>query len=400
MTPTKSEFECLEKYKEVVHYCNECRCGFCRENCPMYTVRTEFAHARGVCATVLGILDGVVSPSQHFAENLALCTTCGWCTQRCPLNLIREFTDAKGQIDLPKIVEATREELVSRSLVPPKVRDFLGSISNYGNPWKLPRARRGEWAKGTKIGIFKPKDEYLYYVGNTASYDARGNQIALSLGEVLLKSGVSVGILGNDEDCDGNDVKTLGEKGLFELLAEKNIKTFVKSGVKKIVALSPHAYNAIKNYYPQYGGTFEVVHFTQLLEKSIKSRKLRLTKKINAKVTFHDPCYLGRHNKEFDAPRNILRAVPGLKLLEMQRSRENSFCCGGGSANYYTDLLKCGENSPNRIRVREAHATGADILAVACPDCMTMLEDATKEEGLENKLIVRDISEIVRESSQ
>jgi Fe-S oxidoreductase len=364
------------------------------------TVRKESAHARGISAITLGLLEGNIRPSQHLAENLALCTTCGWCKQRCPLNLIDEFTSVKGEIDMPKIVEAFREELVQKSLVPSKVRDFLENVCNYGNPWKLPRKKRGEWTKGTDIGQYKSGDEFLYYVGSTGSYDARGNEIARSLGEVLLKSGVSFGILGSDEDSDGNDVKTLGEKGLFQLLADKNVQTFKKLGVKKIVALSPHAYNAMKNYYPLYGGNFEVMHYTQLLRNIIKSGKLHISKGYNARVTYHDPCYLGRHNKEYDAPREILQAIPGIKLIEMQRSRENSFCCGGGGANFYTDLLKCGENSPNRIRVREAYNTGAEILAVACPNCVTMLEDATKEEGLEEKLIVRDISEIVKKSCQ
>jgi Fe-S oxidoreductase len=362
------------------------------------TVRKESAFARGISAIALGLLEGTIRPSQRLAENLALCTTCGWCTQRCPLNLIDEFTSVKGQIDMPQIVEAFREELVEKSLVPPKVRDFLENIRNYGNPWKLPRKKRGEWTKGTEIRQYQSGDEFLYFVGSTGSYDTRGNEIARALGEVLLKSGVSFGILGCDEDSDGNDVNTLGEKGLFQLLADKNIQTFKKLGVRNIVTLSPHAYNAMKNHYPSYGGNFEVMHYTQLLWKIIKSRKLQFSKGLNARVTYHDPCFLGRYNKEYDAPREILRAIPGIKLVEMERNREDSFCCGGGGANFYTDLLGGRENSPNRIRVREAHNTGAEILAVACPNCMTMLEDAAKEEGLEEKLVVRDVSEIVKES--
>jgi Fe-S oxidoreductase len=235
-------------------------------------------------------------------------------------------------------------------------------------------------------------------VGSTGSYDARGNEIARSLGEVLLKGGVSLGILGSDEDSDGNDVKTLGEKGLFQLLADRNIQLFKKLGVKNIVTLSPHAYNTLKNHYPLRGGSFDVMHYTQLLREILRSGKLRLSGSLNGRVTYHDPCFLGRYNKEYDAAREILQAVPGVKLVEMQRSRENSFCCGGGAANFYTDLLKRGGSSPNRIRVREAYETGAETLAVACPNCMTMLEDAAKEEGLEDKLAIKDISEIVKES--
>jgi Fe-S oxidoreductase len=226
------------------------------------------------------------------------------------------------------------------------------------------------------------------------SYDPRGNESAKALGEILLKSGISYGVLGSDEDCDGNEVNILGERGLFHMLEEKNIRKFKKLNVKKIVALSPHAYNVIKNEYRE---KFEVMHYTQFLQKIIKNGKLDISNGLKARVTYHDPCFLGRYNGEYDAPREILLNIPGIKLIEMERNRENSFCCGGGGANFYTNLLGGGEKSPNRIRIREAYNTGADILAVTCPTCMMMLEDAAKDEGLEEKLAIKDISEIIKE---
>jgi Fe-S oxidoreductase len=182
-------------------------------------------------------------------------------------------------------------------------------------------------------------------------------------------------------------------------LAKKNIDTFEKLGVKKIVTLSPHAYNAIKNDYPQYGANFKVQHYVQILREIIDRGELDVSKGLDARVTYHDPCFLGRYNGEYDAPREILNRIPGVDLVEMERNRENSFCCGGGSGNFYTDLFGSIENSPARIRIREAHETGADILAVACPSCMIMLEDALKVEGLEKNLKIMDISEIVKKGT-
>jgi Fe-S oxidoreductase len=210
-----------------------------------------------------------------------------------------------------------------------------------------------------------------------------------------LEAGLSFGILGSKEECDGNEVKMLGEKRIFEMLVEKNIEIFSDLGITKIITLSPHSYNAFRNYYPD---KFEVFHYTQILCDLIKRGKLDVSKGLNAKVTYHDSCFLGRHNSEYESPREILNAIPGIELLEMERNRENAFCCGGGSGNFYTDFFGGGEYGPARIRVREAYETGADILAVACPSCMTMLSDAVKSEGLEQKLIVKDISEIVRDS--
>jgi Fe-S oxidoreductase len=174
---------------------------------------------------------------------------------------------------------------------------------------------------------------------------------------------------------------------------------FEKLGVKKIVTLSPHAYNAIKNDYSKYHANFEVYHYVQILREIIGTGGLDVSKGLEARVTYHDPCFLGRYNGEYDAPREILKNIPGIELVEMERNWENSFCCGGGSGNFYTDLFGSAENSPARIRIREAHETGADILAVACPSCMIMLEDALKTDGLEANLKVMDISEIVKKAA-
>ncbi|NLB18310.1 MAG: (Fe-S)-binding protein, partial [Syntrophomonadaceae bacterium] len=172
---------------------------------------------------------------------------------------------------------------------------------------------------------------------------------------------------------------------------------FNRLGVKKVITLSPHAFNAMKKYYPEYGAGFETLHYTQLLWELIKSKKLN-PGKLETRVTYHDPCYLGRHNGEYQVPRKVLQSIPGLTLIEMRRNRKDSFCCGGGGGNFFTDILGSGPDSPAVVRVKEEVTTGAEVLAVACPNCAKMFEDAIKAEGLENHLRVRDMCELVLES--
>lgn len=387
----------IERHKDILFRCY--KCGYCKyasvppyflPSCPSYErFKFDTYTAGGRMQIAYGLTEQNLKWTDHLAEIIYACTMCGSCAYQCPHAISDNIID---------IIEALREELVERGLAPPKVRDFLENTYKYGNPWKEPRKNRSEWTKGTEIRRYESGDEFLYYVGCVGSYDPRSKKIAKALGEILLESRISFGVLGNDEDCNGNEANMLGEKGLFQLLAEKNIHKFKKLDVKKIVTLSPHAYNSIKNEYPKYGGNFEVIHYTQLVREIMRRGKLDVSKGLNARVAYHDPCFLGRYNEEYDAPRDILRDIPGIELVEMKRNRENSFCCGGGGGNFYMDFLDVGEESPSRIRIREAYNTGAEILATACPTCTYMFDDAVKMEGLEEKIAVRDISEIVKES--
>jgi Fe-S oxidoreductase len=220
--------------------------------------------------------------------------------------------------------------------------------------------------------------------------------MARSVATLLADTGVSFGILGEDERSDGNDVKALGEAGLYEHLAKQNIDILKERGVKKIITLSPHGYNAIKNEYPESGGAFEVYHYTQVLGLMMNDKMLK--GRLNAKVTFHDPCYLGRWNDEYWGPRFALGSIPGVELAEMDRNMKDALCCGGGGGNFYTDILGSGKDSAAQVRVREAVETGAEILAVACPLCYKMLDDAVKAEDLDDRIRVMDVAEIVNES--
>jgi len=297
--------------------------------------------------------------------------------------------------DIVDWIVGARSDMVEKGKIPPRVAHFFESVYGYGNPLKLLRSDRAAWANGTKM--YAPGDEYLLYVGCLGSYDENGQKMARSLVDVLNAAGVSFGILGSDEECCGNEVYMMGEMGLFQTLAEKNNQKFKELGVKKIVTLSPHAYNTMKNKYPAFGGSFEVCHYTQLLNDLVKKNKIKLPQ-VKARVTYQDPCFLGRYNKIYEEPRHILQSIPDLELVEMKKNRVDAFCCGGGSGNFIMDLLAGGEDSPARVRIREAYATGADTLAVACPSCLTMFTDAVKAEDLDDKLAVKDISQIVGES--
>jgi len=378
------------RYEEIVHRCF--RCGYCKFtsdysdfNCPSYRkFFFESYSPGGRMWLIQAWLNDEIKNSDRFQEILFSCATCANCVEHCVLT----FSD-----DLVNIFTAAREELVNKGVIPPGVRDYLKNINISGNPYKEPADERGRWADGTPVETYDGQ-EYLFYIGCVGSYDERAKKIARAVGNVLIRAGVSIGILGNRETCDGNEVRALGEMGLFRFLAEQNIALFKGLGAKKIITLDPHAFNAFKQDYSGLGGEFETYHYTQILAPLIQSGKIPL-KEYKATITYHDPCYLGRHNSEYDSPRRILKSIPGVELIEMDQSRENAFCCGGGGGNFFTDILGGGEDSPNRVRVRQALDTGAQIIAVSCPQCAKMLDDAVKAEELEEKLEVLDIGEIV-----
>jgi Fe-S oxidoreductase len=378
------------EYEEIIHRCF--RCGYCKLtedylalNCPPYRkFRFESYSPGGRLWLIRAWLDGGLATSERLGEILYSCATCGNCMEHC----VMKFRD-----ELVNIMVAARTEMVDRGIIPPLVRDTLKSIHVHGNPYKLPEGERGDWAKGLEVPFFQDQD-FLFYVGCVGSYDERGQKIARAVTGLFERAGLSFGILGTEETCDGNEVRALGEAGLFQFLVEKNIETFQSKGITRIITLSPHGFNAMKNNYPGLGGTFEVRHYTQVLAELLKDGRLEPPAH-PVTVTYHDPCYLGRHNNEYEAPRDVLRSIPGLTLKEMEQNRGNALCCGGGGGNYLTDILGGGSDAPNRIRVRQALATEADVLVVACPQCAKMLEDGLKAEEPDEKLAVMDVAELL-----
>ena len=381
-----------QDYASQIHRCF--RCGYCKFptayvdfNCPPYKrFRFDTYSTGGRLWLTKAWLDGDVEWSERLADILYTCTMCRNCVEQCPMRFAPDIVDW---------IVGARSDMVERGKIPPRVARFFEAVHGYGNPLKLLRSDRGAWADGVKA--YSPGDEYLLYIGCLGSYDENGQRMARSLTDVLSAAGVSFGILGNDEECCGNEIYMLGEMGLFQVLAEKNSQQFKELGVRKIITLSPHAYNVMKNIYPDSGESLKVYHYTQVLNSLARDKKLKFSGN-KAKVTYQDPCFLGRYNQIYDEPRQVLQSIPGIELVEMKRNRKDSFCCGGGSGNFIMDLLAGSEDSPGRVRVREAYETGAATLAVACPSCLTIFTDAAKTEDLDTKLAVKDISQIVKES--
>jgi Fe-S oxidoreductase len=383
------------KYEELLHRCF--RCGWCKLpvnfmdiNCPSYLkYRFETYSPGGRLWLLRAWLLGEMEAGNRFKEILFSCATCKNCVEACGIPGIKDR--------LVDIMIAAREEIVNTGKLPPSIRNYLTEIYNRGNPFKRPQSERGDWAKGLDVPLYD-KHDYLLYVGDVGSFDETAIQMTRAVVALMGNAGVSFGILGEHETSDGNDVKALGEQALSEHLAAANIEQFKQSGVTRIVALSPHAFNAMKNDYPQMGGAFEVSHYTQLLNEIITRTPPRGSFK--HRVTYHDPCYLGRWNGVYLEPRHVLQSVPGLDYIEMDRSGSSALCCGGGGGNYFTDMLGSGEGSSSRVRIREARERGAEVIAVACPICKKMLDDAVKDEGLEEQLRVMDVAQIVLEAGE
>lgn len=380
------------KYNDMIHRCF--RCGYCKfptdwsdiTNCPPYArFRLESYSAGGRLWLIRAWLNNEIEWSANLAKILYTCVSCKNCVEKCP----HSFKD-----EVVNMIIAAKTAMVDQGQVPKPVTDFLTNVQLHGNPYGLSAKKREEWMAGLGLEPFQGQD-YLFYVGCEGSYDTRARDAARATATLLQQAGLSFGVLGSREISDGNEVGMMGEDALLEDLAGKNIALFSELGVKKIITLSPHAYNVFKNRYPEFGGNFDVFHHSQVLAGLVEQGRLTMPGRPDTLMTFHDPCFLGRWNQEYTAPRKVLGAVPGVAIVEMQCNRQGALCCGGGAGNFLTDFLGGGEDSPSRIRAREAYATGAAVLAVACPNCLTMLEDAVKVEGLDNNIEVRDISEIV-----
>jgi Fe-S oxidoreductase len=323
------------------------------------------------------------------AETLWACTTCRACVEVCPV----------GIEHVPIIVEM-RRSLLDEGEMDPKLQEALTNLAKYGNSFGISDRMRAKW---TKELPFKIKDarkepvEYLWFVGDFASFDQRVQDITRKVAKVFQQTGLDFGILYEGERNAGNDVRRVGEEGLFQMLAEQNMKSLGKATFKTIVTTDPHSLNALRNEYGQLGGNYEVIHYTELLCRLIESGELRFERPLGYHVTYHDPCYLGRYNRVFDAPRSILKAL-GLQFSEMGRCRENSFCCGAGGGRIWMTEMNIQER-PSVNRIREAIALGnTDYFVVACPKDVTMYMDAVKTSGNEGRIEVRDIIELVYEA--
>lgn len=311
------------------------------------------------------------------------CTTCSTCTIRCP----------RG-IKPHELVIGIRAALIEGGRVPVTARDALESVFKHGNPWGRVRTKRSEWAAGLGVKDLSQGDKagLLCFVGCTAAYDPRVQDVARALAKCLSKAGVDFGILGNEESCCGNEVRRLGEEGLFETLVEDNLELFRRYDVSRMVTICPHGYNVFKNEYKD--ANLEVKHYTQYVAQLIDQGKVVFSGEVKKVVTYHDPCFLGKQNKVFDEPRRVIKAIPGVTFVELDRSREKSLCCEGGGGRMWVEASGSGQRL-GEMRIAQAIQAGAEMIATACPFCLRNLEDAVKTTGNEAKIQVKDIMELV-----
>jgi Fe-S oxidoreductase len=325
-------------------------------------------------------------------EELWACTTCRNCEDQCPV--MNEHVD--------KIIDLRRYLVLTEGKMQPDAQRAITNIERQGNPWGLNRKDRENWRElDESIHIPTVKEaqkageefEYLFWVGSMGSYDNRSQKIALAFAKLMNKAGIKFAILGNKEKNSGDTPRRLGQEFLFQDLANNNISEIEKAGVSKLVTIDPHAYNIFKNEYPDFGLEIEVYHHTELLAQWVRDGLLYPSHEIDQVITYHDSCYLGRYNEVYEAPREILRAIPGVRLVEMERNRETGMCCGAGGG-----LMWMEEHVGNRInvtRTEQALAVSPTVIGTGCPYCLTMLSDGTKAKEVEDNVQTLDIAELL-----
>ncbi|MGD9115991.1 MAG: (Fe-S)-binding protein [Dehalococcoidia bacterium] len=380
-------------------------CGNCQELCPAYnsgkmlnpkkliqdlkkhllTVGPELvaAKAKGEAAPA--------NPNVPLAENVIkldeiwACTTCGACDEVCPV-----WVD-----HIDKIVDLRRNLVMEQSSMPETAEGALRSIEDRGHPWRGTTLSRTDWAEGLDVKLMADDSDVdiLFWVGCTGALEERSTKISQAVAKLLKAAGVNFAILGTEESCCGEPARRMGNEYLFQMQAEKNIEILKNYGVKRIVAACPHGYNILKNEYPQFGGEYEVIHHTELIARLIKEGKLKVGKALSEVVTYHDACYLGRYNDIYQPPRQLIKAVPGIKLKEMERNKRRSFCCGAGGGHMWIEESE--GRRINEMRTEQVMETGAEKVVTACPFCMQMFEDGIKAKEAEEKLKVIDIAELL-----
>ncbi len=380
--------EIVADYKEIIDVIKESggdafkrcfQCGLCDAVCPWNRVRT-FSMRKLVRQATFGF-------TEIESEEMWLCTTCGRCPQQCP----RDVKQIESGVSLRRV--ATEYGVFPASVKP--IRTASGSLIGQGNPLGEERKKRADWAKGLSVKTFTEEMEVLYFPGCYPSYDPRLKKVSTATAKILNSAGVDFGILGAKENCCGESIRKTGDEELFKRLAKENIKTFIDNGVKKILVSSPHCYHTFKNEYPEFMVNFEVIHISQYLFELMNEGRLEFTKEYKKKVTYHDPCYLGRHNGIYDEPREVLKKISGLELNEMPESRVDSLCCGGGGGRVWMETQK-GERFGD-LRIEQAIGVGAELLVTCCPYCITMFEDSRITMGFDEKIEIKDITEIIQE---
>ncbi len=319
-------------------------------------------------------------------EAIWACTTCGWCVSSCPVMIDH----------IPNIVDQRRHLVMMEAKVPAALQNALRGLENNSNPWNVSSAAREDWIGDLPVPRMRDKGSaaYLLFVGCAGSFDSRNMDVMRALVKLLDHAGIDYAVLGREEGCCGDPARRVGHEYLFQMQAPINIETFKRYNVRKVLTACPHCFNSIANEYPDFGlENVEVIHHSELLSELVRDGRLKLKPGADLKVTYHDSCYLGRHNEVYEAPRDVLTAVPGVTITEMPRHRREGFCCGAGGGRMFME-----ESLGTRInhnRIAEAAATGAAEVCTACPFCLTMLGDAIKETDRSEQLRARDIAEVL-----
>jgi len=397
-------------WKQVLDMYSCTECGRCSSHCPatisgkelaprqlmlnlrdyLYenegeVLKVQAAAADGDAVAVT-VGENIVGERLIHDDVLWACTTCRACEEACPVLI--EYVD--------KIVDMRRHLVQEEARFPAELTRTFKSMETQGNPWGIDAGSRADWATGLDIPTIadKPDAEYLYFVGCAGSYDDRHKRTTQALVKVLRAAQVDFAILGVEEPCNGETARRIGNEYLFQTMAQMAVEVLNGYSVRKIITNCPHCFNTFKNDYPQFGGNFEVIHATELVDRLIADGKLELNDAGQPRaITYHDSCYLGRYNGVIDAPRNILNRIPGVELREMQRSRRFGMCCGAGGGRMWME-----EEPTQRVnfrRVEQALETSPDAVAVACPFCMTMVDDGLKSKGMEDKVPALDVMELV-----
>jgi len=385
-----------------LYACTEC--GRCQEQCPAFltgkplnpkmiivdsrenlfkTVRDAPADQRRAPQQPQTLIGEAITEDEIWS-----CVACGACQEECPV-LIEH---------VPKIIDMRRSLVLDESRFPKEAQGALRSIETQGNPYGLPKAQRADWAQGLGVKTLadKPDAEYLYFVGCAASYDEANKAVARAFVQLLQKAGVDFAILGAQETCNGDPARRIGNEYLYQTQAQQNIEAMNAGTVRKVIATCPHCFNTIKNEFPAFGGTYEVVHHTQLLAELIGQGRLKPSKTIEGKFTYHDSCYLGRWNDIYDPPRAVVESIPGAELVEIERHHKRGFCCGAGGGRMWMEE-KIGKRI-NHERVDQTLRTQAPRVATACPFCLTMFRDGIAAKGAEGRLQVQDLAQYLADS--
>jgi Fe-S oxidoreductase/nitrate reductase gamma subunit len=376
-------------------------CGRCQAACPAYAagmplspknviarlskymINPPVPFASSAPSPLIGE-DGVIHPDELWA-----CTTCIACITECPvfIEIVEDIVDMRRYLAL------------SEGALKPTAAAALTQVERQGNPWGYPAADRTNWADGLDVPLAEAGQEYdvLYWVGCSSAYDARNQNIARALVKIMRAAGLKFAIMA-EEQCSGDGARRLGNEYLFQMLAQTNVENLNQYQFKRIVAACPHCFNVLKNEYPQFGGNYQVVHHSQLIQELLQQGRIRLKPGAARRITFHDSCYLGRYNHEYQAPRAAIAALPGVDMVEMRRSRQQGLCCGGGGGNMWMEVE--GKTRINYVRFEDALEVNPQMIGTSCPFCLTMLDDARKVKGVEDKIGVKDIAELVAEAME